>query len=109
MDLLGRKSRKRFETERQYSMLIEGKLRLAMELLSEKDVQLAELARSLYSRDSLVNDLFVDIEILKQQLELLATAAPKPVPSPKPIHMSEEEQELAFQLANKMIDKQEHE
>jgi len=109
MDLLGRKAKKQYEAEFAWSNNLVNKLLTAIEQRDEV-LRLAEqLSTHLFSRSSLVNDLIVEVETLKRQLEEAQRPLVVQEPRTRPAHMSEEEQELQFQLDNRLIDKKEYE
>lgn len=108
MDLLGRKSRKLLEQVVTHAEGLEVSRNEWAEIARRQASAITELSNRLHSRESLVSDLIVEVEILKDQLAA-PLALPMPGPQARPIAMTEEEQEIKFQLDNKMIDKKEYE
>lgn len=109
MDLLGRKARKQLDAALEYAVHLEGVVNgYATELGSEQG-RSSYLFDSLNRSEAFTRDLLAEIAVLNARL----AAATKPVvvepPQSRPIHMSEEEQEIKFQLDNHMIDKKEYE
>ena len=98
MDLLGRKARARAnELERYLSWTTQ-----------RSNWAIAKLQADVDSRSRLISDLIFEVDLLKAQLAVLQTPAPKPSFRPsQALHMSEEEQELRWREEQGLIKRSE--
>lgn len=111
MDLLGRKARRLLAART-------ARLDAALQLAYSQERAIADLSGRLHSRESLVRDLLSENAILDDQARVLAercahlegmiAAVPAP-PEPQQYRVSEEEQEVEWQLKQGIIDAQEYE
>lgn len=109
MDLLGRKARKQLDLALEYAVHLEGVINEQATAVSLEKNRSAYMLDSLNRSQSFTRELISEIAVLNARLAVATKPVVVEKPQTRPIHMSEEEQEIAFQLANNMIDKKEYE
>ncbi len=111
MDLLGRKSKALLELVVTKAEELQAQRDEAVQIALQQRTVNTELAAALASRSSLIVDYLDDIKRLKEDIRRLSVSVPvsRSVEHARPLHLSDEEAELQWQLENKLINKADYE